>query len=120
MKYQATAKVLHQPSAPKAAHRGAHKGVHITSDAGRVDQQDVEISKSLADEVTWFAHGDAGAIIAFSSPDGSPFLEATFHVPATGSVSSGPAKAGAVIDKKYKYTVIGRSGLNDPGVIIHN
>jgi hypothetical protein len=116
MRQQSTAKVLHKASAP----RGAHRGVHITSDNGQVDVFDVEISKSMADQVTWFAHGASGAIIEFSSSDGSPFEESTFHVPATGSVSSGPAKPSAVANKYYKYTVKGRTGKNDPGVIIHN
>ncbi|HEY6270804.1 MAG TPA: hypothetical protein VIX19_02295 [Terriglobales bacterium] len=97
-----------------------YRGVHITSDNGQVDVKDVEISKSMADQVTWFAHGAAGAIIEFSSPDGSPFEESTFQVPATGSISSGPAKRAAVVNKYYKYTVKGRTGKNDPGVIIHN
>ena len=116
MRQQTTARVLHKASAP----RGANKGVQITSDTGQVDVYDVEISKSMADQVTWFAHGASAATIEFSSPDGSPFHESTFHVPASGSVSSGPARPAAVVNKYYKYTVKGRAGKNDPGVIIHN
>jgi len=116
MRQQATARVLRRPS----VRTGMNKGVHITSDNGHVNVSDVDISKCNADEVTWFAHGNAGATIEFSSADGSPFHESTFHVPGGGSVSSGPAKAGAVVGKYYKYTVKGRTGKNDPGVIIQN
>lgn len=103
------------------AHRrvATFKSVHITSDDGQVDAPDVTISMTNKDEVTWFAHGAAGAVIVFSSPDGSPFEEILFTVPARGSVSSGPTTARAVA-KRYKYTVVGRTGANDPGVIVQN
>ena len=94
--------------------------VHIVSDNGQVDQNDVEISKPAGDEVTWFAQSKkAGSTIEFSPPDGSPFQDSTFSVPAGGSVSSGPAK-GEAEAKRYKYTVTGPDGDNDPGVIIQN
>jgi hypothetical protein len=112
MKPQSTAKV----SKPM----GAYKDVHIVSDDGQVDQNDITISKSRGDEVTWFANGAAGATIEFSSPDGSPFHDSTFRVPAAGSIASGPATPTAVVNKYYKYTVKGRAGQNDPGVIIQN
>ena len=97
-----------------------HKDVHIVSDNGQVDQNDVDISKLAADEVTWFAHNqEEGATIEFSSADGSPFNDSVFRVPIGGSVSSGPAKDGAK-PKRYKYTVTGPAGQNDPGVIITN
>jgi hypothetical protein len=51
---------------------------------------------------------------------GSPFEKTTFHIPAGGSVSSGPAKATAEAEKRYKYSVVGEKGVNDPTVIIHN
>ena len=114
MKDESTARVLHRT--PEL--NGAHKDVHIVSDDGQVDVCDVVISKCLADQVTWFAFGAEGATIEFSSDDGSPFQESVFHVPATGSLSSGPASPTAVVDKYYKYTVQGQEGENDPGVII--
>jgi hypothetical protein len=120
MRQQSTAKVLHRVSKPKRVALAAHKDVHIISDGGQVDQDDVPVSKSGGDEVTWFAYGGAGATIEFSSSDGSPFNDSKFYVPTAGSVSSGPAKANAVVNKYYKYTVKGRAGQNDPGVIIHN
>ena len=91
--------------------------VHAEDD-GQVDNPTVHVSKSAGHQVTWFSSGKA--IVAFSSQDGSPFAEATFHVPAGGSVSSGPPKATAEAEKSYKYSVVGEKGVNDPAVIIHN
>ena len=96
----------------------SNKNVHITNDKGGVDNSEIHVSKRQGDQVTWFAYGAAGATIKFSSPDGSPFQESVFYVPATGSVTSGPAKD--VASKPYKYTVIGAAGSNDPAVIIDN
>jgi len=96
-----------------------HKDVHLTDDNGHVDQNDVPVSKKLGEEVTWYAYDHQfGATIEFSSADGSPFYDATFYVPIGGSVSTGPAKN--VDPKRYKYTVNGHGGQNDPGVIIQN
>ncbi len=95
------------------------KKVQITSDNGQVDDSQVKVSKRAADQVTWFSYGAAGATIEFSSPDGSPFAESVFYVPATGSVTSGPAKTN-VDNKPYKYTVVGAAGSTDPVVIIDN
>jgi len=93
--------------------------VQITDNNGHVDQDSVTISRAAGDEVTWTAHGAKKAIIVFASPDGSPFHDTTFHVPASGSVSSGPIKATAAY-KSYKYIVVGETGSNDPVVIIKN
>jgi hypothetical protein len=97
----------------------SNKNVHITNDKGGVDNFEIHVSKRQGDQVTWFAFGTAGATIRFSSPDGSPFQESVFYVPATGSVTSGPAKTN-VVYKSYKYTVVGAAGSNDPAVIIDN
>jgi hypothetical protein len=91
--------------------------VHAEED-GQVDNQTVHVSKKAGHQVTWFSRKKA--IIAFSSQDGSPFEETTFHIPAGGSVSSGPAKPTAEAEKSYKYSVVGEKGVNDPKVIIHN
>jgi hypothetical protein len=96
------------------------KPVHILSDAGLVDQDDIAISRNRGDQVTWFAYGTSGATIEFSPPDGSPFHDSTFRVPAAGSVTSGPVTSSALLNKRYKYTVEGPAGTNDPGVIIQN
>jgi len=86
-----------------------------TEDDGDVDQPVIEISRNGKDQVTWFSK--KGAFIAFASPDGSPFHDNTFQIPAGGSVSSGPARSNAEY-KAYKYAVVGRIGVNDPKVII--
>jgi hypothetical protein len=92
--------------------------VHITSDDGQVDEPSITISRS-EDQVTWTAHGAKKALIVFATPDGSPFHDTTFQVPANGSVSSGPVKATA-LNQRYKYTVVGQIGVNDPVVIVDN
>jgi hypothetical protein len=97
----------------------SNKNVHITNDKGQVDASPVNVSKRKAEQVTWFAYGTAGATIKFSSPDGSPFHESVFYVPASGSVTTGPPKTN-VEKKTYRYTVVGAAGSNDPVVIIDN
>ncbi|HEX2328360.1 MAG TPA: hypothetical protein VHN74_06535 [Candidatus Angelobacter sp.] len=89
------------------------KNVRITDNAGHVDQNDVTISGQ--DQVVWTA--DTNSEVRFDSPDGSPFAQSRFQVPARGSVSSGPVSSNAQ-PKRYKYTVVGEGGHNDPGVII--
>ena len=91
--------------------------VRILSEEGQVDRSDIEVSREADDQVIWFAHGSHKATIAFASPDGSPFHDSTFEVPADGSVASGPVKATAEY-KAYKYVVVGEHGVNDPRVII--
>ena len=94
-----------------------NRHVHA-EDNGQVDNDTVHVSKSAGHQVTWSSRSKA--IIAFSSETGSPFEETTFHIRAGGSVSSGPAKATAQAEKRYKYSVVGEKGVNDPTVIIHN
>ncbi len=91
------------------------KHVRVTDDQGHVDQEDVDISISAGEQVTWSA--DTKTVIVFNKPEGSPFSDKTFQVPAGGSIASGPARQDAE-KKKYKYTVVGQGGSNDPGVII--
>lgn len=96
----------------------ASQEVHIITDDGQVDQDTVTISAST-DQVTWTAHGEKKALIVFASPDGSPFHDTLFQVPAGGSISSGPVKSTADY-KSYKYTVVGQVGVRDPVVIVQN
>jgi hypothetical protein len=91
--------------------------VRILQEDGQVDQSTITLSRGAKEQVTWFAHGSHKATIVFASPDGSPFHDTTFQVPAGGSVASGPVKVTAQY-KTYKYVVIGESGINDPKVII--
>jgi dihydrodipicolinate reductase len=81
----------------------SRKHVKITSHDGQVDTHTVRVSKNAGEEVVWFSHANKRAIVAFASADGSPFQETHFHVPAGGSVGSGPAH-GAAEKKAYKYT----------------
>ncbi len=87
----------------------------------------VEISKLTKQEVQW--DSDAACIVKFLN--GSPFAETVFHVPAQGSVCSGPAvkeaklcrKPGCTVithDGHYKYTITDAAGtvLADPQVVI--
>ncbi len=92
------------------------KHVRVTDNQGHVDQEDVSVSIGAEEEVIWSA--DSRTVIVFNTPDGSPFTQHTFPVPAGGSVSSGPARQDAEEKKRYKYTVVGEGGTNDPGVII--
>jgi len=87
----------------------------------------VEISKLWKQEVQW--DSDTACIVKFLS--GSPFAETEFHVPAQGSVCSGPPLLAAKVCKKpgctvithdghYKYTITDITGkvLADPQVVI--
>jgi len=120
MTQETDSKVLLKDSNLRGASYNNQKDVRIVSEDGRVDDGDVTISKKAAEQVTWHAHGSDGATIEFSTADGSPFYEPVFREPAKGSVTSGPAMPSAVVDKYYKYTVKGKTGSTDPGVIIHN
>ena len=91
----------------------ATKPVHIIGDRGEVNQPTVRLSSD--EEVTWFAHDSQTATILFSQ--GSPFSDTTFQVPAGGSISSGRIRDDAK-DQRYKYSVVGPKGKNDPEVII--
>ncbi|HKW76756.1 MAG TPA: hypothetical protein VJN64_14590 [Terriglobales bacterium] len=104
-------------AAPTILKKLGPQQVRILQEDGQVDQSTVTLSRVGKDQVTWFAHGSHKATIVFASPDGSPFHDTTFQVPAGGSVASGPAKTTAQY-KPYKYIVIGEQGVNDPKVII--
>ena len=77
-----------------------NRHVHA-EDNGQVDNDTVHVSKSAGHQVTWSSRSKA--TIAFSSESGSPL-----------------AKATAEAEKRYKYSVVGEKGVNDPTVIIHN
>lgn len=100
------------------AHTRPRKHVRVINERGHVDQDVVHISKDAEEEIVW-ATDHKNVSVVFTSEDGSPFQESVFHVPAGGSVSSGPALKGAG-HKAYKYTVKGEGGDNDPRVIIQN
>jgi|SRR6185437_15715363 len=100
------------------AHTRPRKHVHVINERGHVDQDVVHISKDADEELVWTTDHNNVQVV-FNSEEGSPFQASVFHVPAGGSVSSGPALKGAG-HKAYKYTVKGEGGDNDPRVIIQN
>src|SRR6185437_3382142 len=100
------------------AHTRHRKNVHVINERGHVDQDVVHISKDAEEELVWTTN-HKNVKVEFNSEEGSPFQESIFHVPAGGSVSSGPAVKSAGY-KAYKYTVKGEGGDNDPRVIIRN
>lgn len=73
--------------------------IHIRED-GEVDNEVVNIRKSLQEEVIW--HSD-GAEFSIHFPT-TPFAYDTFHIPAGGSASSGPVRHDAAIDR-YQYFI---------------
>ena len=105
--------------AEKPLKQKERKEVHVTSHQGHVDHDTIRLSKSAADEVSWFSYDNSDAIIVFASPDGSPFVGSQFYVSAGGSHSSGKIRTNAE-KKAYKYTVVGDSGVNDPVIIIED
>ena len=80
-------------------HAGRALPVHI-GQGGEVDNEVVNVGKSIGDEVVWSSDGDEFTI-SFQT---SPFAASTFHVPAGGSASSGPVRSGAGIGR-YQYFV---------------
>jgi hypothetical protein len=73
--------------------------VHI-SQGGEVDYEVANLSRSANDEVVWYSDGD-DFTVSFQT---SPFAASTFHVPARGSVSTGPVRPGAALGH-YQYFV---------------
>lgn len=93
-----------------------------------VSPDPVELSISKNQEVQWFCTRRNPNTNVFVIPESvtidfasdSPFAEATFIVPAGGSVCSGPVKHGAQ-KRSYKYTILNtvtKAKLVDPQVII--
>lgn len=89
----------------------------------------VNVSLTDRQEVQWYS--DTACVITF--PNGSPFAETVFRVPAHGSVCSGPVTRGTkpctitgctaspgAHPGHYKYTISDTAGkvLVDPQVIV--
>jgi hypothetical protein len=91
-----------------------HKHVVITDENGKVDKDEIELWRGTGEHVVWSASVTKGFRVVFDGPEGSPFESAAFEVPAGGVVHSGEPKKGG----RYKYTVHGPSGINDPIIII--
>ena len=73
--------------------------MHIRQD-GEVDNELVNVRKSEREEVIWFSDSDEFSV---NFPT-SPFKDQTFHVPAGGSVKSGPVRLNAPI-YQYQYFI---------------
>lgn len=73
--------------------------IHVHQD-GEVDNEHVNVRKSQREEIEWHSEGDE-LRIDFTV---SPFEEHSFHVPAGGSVCSGPVRDNAPIDR-YQYFI---------------
>jgi hypothetical protein len=82
------------------------------SQGGEVDNEAFNLSRSASDEVVWSSDGDEFTI----SFQASPFAASTFHVPAGGSVGSGP---GAALGRYQYFINDGSNGTSaDPDVNI--
>jgi hypothetical protein len=93
--------------------------VHIKNDHGHVHRDEVHISKRAGEQVFWTHHGNSDARIVFDKSTGSPFQRPEPFVLHPGErIASGPLNDKAVVDDRYKYTVIGSLDRNDPVVII--
>ena len=88
--------------------------VHIHKNA-EVDNEVVNLRKSMGEELEWFSDGDE-FVVEFPI---SPFEQTTFVVPAGESMGSGPIRPDAPITK-YFYNVrnVALAMSADPGVNI--
>jgi hypothetical protein len=97
-----------------------HKSIHVIADDGTLDVDTQHLNKGRLEQARWLSDTGNRSIIYFNKPEGSPFQETEFHVPAGGDVSSGPIRAGLKNGDTFRYTVVGQSGTNDPVIIIDN
>jgi hypothetical protein len=88
--------------------------VHIHKNA-EVDNEVVNLRKSMGEELEWYSDGDE-FVVEFPI---SPFEQTTFVVPPRESVGSGPIRPDAPITK-YFYNVrnVALAMSADPGVNI--
>jgi hypothetical protein len=88
--------------------------VHIRQE-GDVDNEMVNLSRSVGDEIVWISSGDPFSVYF----PVSPFTTQTFDVPAGGSVSSGRPRLDAPIAQyQYFVTNLALAKSADPGVSI--
>lgn len=88
--------------------------VHIRKNA-EVDNELVNLRKSMGEEMEWHSDGDEFTV---EFPI-SPFQETAFVVPPGGSVGSGPIRPDAAITKYfYNVTNVALAMSADPGVDI--
>ena len=92
-----------------------HKHVTIINELGHVDLEEVEVWFERGEQVIWKTPTGHPFRVVFDGPEGSPFDTDTFHVPAGGMIQSGQARRGG----RFKYTVHGPGGANDPILNLH-
>jgi hypothetical protein len=91
---------------------GVKLPVHIRQNC-EVDYEGVNVRKLLRDEIVWHSDGDEFTV---QFPI-SPFDQATFVVPAGGSISSGPVRADAPVTCYcYNITNVALAMSADPDV----
>ena len=92
--------------------------VHLRQD-GDVDNEVVNLSRSVGDEIVWISSGDAFSVYFPVTPFTSPSTSQTFDVPAGGSVSSGrPRPDAPIAHYQYFVTNLALAKSADPGVSV--
>lgn len=94
--------------------QGVKHDVQVEDD-GKVNKPELDAHRG--DQVVWKSYKPAR--IVFESTEGSPFEHKTFVVSPEGTQPAAQVKDD-VEARRYKYTVYGAHGTNDPAVIIHN
>jgi len=90
-----------------------HKHVTIVDENGVVDQDEVEVWWDQGHQVIWHNSTAHPCRVVFDGE--SPFDSIEFQVPAHGETYSGLGRRGG----RFKYTVHGHGGCNDPIIILH-
>lgn len=89
--------------------------IKIEDRKGKVNKYECTLHTDQSEEAVWNSD-DGRCLVIFGT---SPFKDSVFVVPDGGSVSSGEVVAPVEKPpKKYKYTVVGPDGSNDPIIVI--
>jgi hypothetical protein len=93
-----------------------HLPVNIYDD-GEVDNELVNVSKGNKDEIMWNNSNDYAVSIVFKN---SPFIKASFPVPAGGSTPSGEVRDDVQpwVAYDYEITSLALAKAGDPGIKI--
>ncbi len=93
-----------------------HSGTSIVVNPGKLSIS-CGTHTDIPEEVEWVSlEGCEGFTVRFDKPEGSPFVENTFEVPAGGTVSSGQITGEL---GEYRYTVFDRHDhKKDPVIIV--
>jgi len=120
MSYAAAPRLKRKPTRRHEKHALAPlpENVKLINHSGGVDRGSVTIPgpgvAGGAGSVTWLSNKNGGETVVFDKGDGTPFLSDRFTVPDGGNVNSGAAtKKG-----KFRYSVHGAHGNNDPVIVV--